>query len=174
MSNTPPNRKRPLALSNILFGLMIIAAGVVAYLYFFEDQFFQDGPEAPVCEEGHNELICVVNALKAQDLENVELGRYTASTNQLSQPGQVIEIGETNAFLFIYPGGTAEDAIALREADSARLDPATLQITARVSERPLNEGEDVHVYEHSNFILVVVGGTEDDLAKVEAAVDTLP
>lgn len=174
MSKTPPNRNRALALSNILFVLMIIAAGVVAYLYFVDDRFFQEGPEPPACEEGRNELICVVNALKEQDFENVELGRYTASTNQLSQPGQVIEIGETNAFLFIYPGGTAEDSIALREVDSAKLDPATLEISARISERPLNEGEEVHVYEQSNFILIVVGGSEDDLVKVQAAVDTLP
>lgn len=174
MSNTPPNRNRALALSNILFALMIIAAGVVAYLYFVEDQFFQEGPEPPACEEGHNELICVVNALKEEDLANVDLGRYTASANQLSQPGQVIEIGDVNAFLFIYTGGTGEDAIALRETDGAKLDPATLEITARISERPLNDGKEVHVFQHSNIILIVVGGSEDDLAKVEAAINTLP
>lgn len=174
MSNTPPNRNRALVLSNILFALMIVAAGVVAYLYFVDDRFFQEGPNPPACEEGRNELICVVTALKDQDLENVELGRYTASANQLSQPGQVIEIGEVNAFLFIYPGGTADDAIAAREAESAKLDPATLEITARISERPLNEGEEIHVYEQSNFILIVVGGSEEDLAKVQSAVDSLP
>lgn len=174
MSTPPPNRSRALALSNILFALMIVAAGVVAYLYFVDNRFFQEGPNPPACPEGRNEFICVVNALKDQDFDKVDPGRYTASANQLNQPGQVIEINDINAFLFIYPDATSEQAIAAREADAEDLDPATLQITARISERPLNEGEEIHIYQHSNFILVVVGGSDEELAKIEAAVQSLP
>lgn len=161
-------------LSNILFVLVLIAAAVVGYLYFFDDRFFNEGPEAPACEAGRNQLICVITALKEQDFDRVEPGRYTASTNQLSQPGQVIEINKLNAFLFIYPGATGQDGIQLREADSAKLDPDTLQITARISDRPLNKGEDIHVFEHSNIILILVGGTDAEVANVQAAIDTLP
>lgn len=174
MSTPPPNRSRALALSNILFALMLVAAGVVAYLYFVDDRFFQEGPEPPACEQGRNELICVVQALKAQDLERVEPGRYTASANQLSQPGQVIEINEINAFLFVYPDATGDEAVAAREADGADLDVETLQITARISERPLNEGEEITVIQQSNVILIVVGGSDDELAAINAAMDTLP
>lgn len=172
--STTPNNRRALALSNILFALMVVAAGVVAYLYFVEDRFFQEGPNAPACEQGRNEFICVVNALKDQDLDRVEPGRYTATANQLSQPGQVIEINELDAFLFIYPDATGEAAIEAREADGADLDPASLQITARISERPLNEGEDVHIYQQSNVILIVVGGSDDELSQIQSALDTLP
>lgn len=161
-------------LSNILFALVVISAVVVGYLYFFDDRFFNEGPEAPACEAGRNQLICVINALKEQDFDRVEPGRYTASTNQLSQPGQVIEINKLNAFLFIYPAATGEAGIKLREADSANLDPDSLQITARISERPLNEGEEIHIFEHSNVILVLVGGTDAEVAQVQAAIDTLP
>ena len=174
MSTPPPNRSRALALSNILFALMVVAAGVVAYLYFVEDRFFQEGPEPPACEQGRNELICVIQALKAQALDRVEPGRYTATANQLSQPGQVIEINEINAFLFIYPNATGDQAVAARETDATDLDAETLQITARISERPLNEGEDIHIYQQSNVILIVVGGSDDELAKIEAALETLP
>lgn len=173
MSNSP-NRKRALALSNFLFALMAIAAGVVAYMYFVDDRFFQEGPKPPACENGRNEFICVVNALKDQDLERVEPGRYTATANHLTQPGQVIEINELDAFLFIYPAATGEDAIAAREADAEDLDPETLLITARISERPLNEGQEIHVYQQSNFILIVVGGSEEELSEIEAAVQSLP
>lgn len=174
MSTPPPNRNRALALSNILFALMVVAAGVVAYLYFVEDQFFQEGPEPPACEQGRNELICVIEALKSQDLDRVEPGRYTATANQLSQPGQVIEINEINAFLFIYPDATGTEAVAARETDGADLDAETLEITARISERPLNEGGAIEVYQQSNVILIVVGGSDDELASIEAAMDTLP
>jgi hypothetical protein len=172
--STSPNRKRALALSNILFALMLVAAGVVAYLYFVDGAFFQEGPPPPACEAGRNEFICVIYALRDQDLDRVEPGRYTASANQLTQPGQVIEINKLNAFLFIYPAASPAEAIAAREADAADLDPETLQITARISDRPLNEGQEIHIYQQSSYILIVVGGSDEELAKIEAAVQSLP
>lgn len=174
MATPPPNRSKAVALSNLLFALVLIAAAVVAYLYFFDNRFFNEGPEAPTCEHGRNELICVVNGLRAEDVKDVDLGRYTATANQLDQPGQVIEIGDNNAFLFIYPAGTPEEAIAAREADGADLDAETLLITARISERPLNEGEEVHIFQHSNVILIYLGDNQDDIEKIQRAVDALP
>lgn len=174
MSNTPPNRSRAIALSNLLFALTLVAAVVVVYLYFFDDRFFSEGPEAPACESGRNELVCVVNALKEQDFDRVEFGRYTASADQLSQPGQVVEIDDMNGFLFVYPAATGEQGVAAREADGANLDPETLMITSRTSDRPLNEGEDVYVVQHSNIIFILVGGTESDHAKVQEAIESLP
>jgi hypothetical protein len=174
MSTPSPQRSRALALSNILFALMVVSAGVVAYLYFVEDRFFQEGPEPPACEQGRNELICVVQALDGQELDRVDPGRYTATANQLSQPGQVIEVNDINAFLFIYPAASGDEAVAARQADASDLDAETVQITARISDRPLNEGQDVHIFEQSNVILIVVGGSDDELSQIEAAMDTLP
>ncbi|MCA9834046.1 MAG: hypothetical protein KC435_08880 [Thermomicrobiales bacterium] len=174
MSTKPPQRKKAVLLSNVLFALMLVAAGVVAYLYFFDNRFFNEGPEAPACESGQNELICVLNALKDQDFDRVEPGRYTASANQLTQPGQVIEIDKLNAFLFVYPAATGDAAIAEREADAADLDAATLEITSRVAENPLTDGEEVHVFQQSNVILILVGGTDEEVQMVQAAMETLP
>lgn len=174
MSNPAPNRKRTVLLSNVLFALVLIAAAVVAYLYFFDNRFFNEGPAEPACDTGRSELECVIIALRAQDFDRVEPGRYTARADQLSQPGQVIEINEQNAFLFIYPAATLEEGTALRESDSAKLDPNTVQITARTSERPLNEGEDIHIFEQGNVILIMVGGSETDVSQVQAAIDSLP
>lgn len=174
MSNTPPNRSRAIVLSNLLFALTFLAAGVVVYLYFFDDRFFTDGPEPPVCEAGPNELACVVEALKHQDFDRVDYGRYTVSANHLSPPGQVIEINDKNGFVFVYPAATREEGIAAREADGANLDPETLVITTRTADRPVNEGEDAFVVQHNNFIFVFVGGTDSENAMVQEAVESLP
>lgn len=174
MSNTPPNRKRAIMVSNILFALTLVAALVVVYLYFFDDRFFSDGPEPPACDTNSSELACVVAALDEQDFDSVEYGRYTASADQLSQPGQVVVIDGMNGFVFVYPAASLEEGVQLREADGANLYPETLVITSRTSERPLSEGEDLYVVQHSNIIFVLVGGTEDDHAKVQEAVESLP
>ena len=174
MSNTPPNRSRAILLSNVLFALTFVAAAVVVYLYFFDDRFFSDGPEPPVCEVGSSELACVVTALRGQDFDHVDYGRFTASADQLSQPGQVVEIDDMIGFVFVYPAPTVQEGIDMREADGTNLDPDTVMITSRTSERPLNEGEDVYVVQHGNIIFILVGGTEDDNAKVQQAIESLP
>lgn len=174
MSNRPPNRSRAILVSNVLFALTLVAALVVVYLYFFDDRFFTEGPDAPACESGPNELACVVEALKLQDFDRVEYGRYTASADQLTPPGQVIEINDHNGFVFVYVAATDEEAEAMREAEGANLDPDSLVITSRTSERPLNEGEDVYVVQHRNFIFVLVGGSESENNKVQEAIESLP
>lgn len=174
MSQAPPNRNRAIMLSNVLFALTLVAAGVVVYLYFFDDRFFSDGPEPPACDISSSELACVVAALREQDFEHVDYGRFTASADQLSQPGQVVQIDDMNGFVFVYPAATAEEGVEMREADGANIDPDSIVITSRTSERPLNENEDVFVVQHSNIIFILVGGTEDDHAKVQEAIETLP
>lgn len=174
MAKTPPNRSRAILLSNVLFALMLVAAGVVAYLYFVDDRFFNDGPQAPACDVSSSELACVVTALRTQDFGHVDYGRYTATSDQLSQPGQVVEINDAVGFVFVYPAATVEEGIALREADSADLNPETMQITARTSERPLNEGKDIFVVEHNNIIFILVGGTDSENQMAQTAIESIP
>lgn len=174
MSNTPPNRNRAIMLSNVLFALTLVAAGVVVYLYFFDDRFFSEGPEPPACDVSSSELACVVAALREQDFDHVDYGRFTASADQLSQPGQVVQINDLSGFVFVYPAATTEEGVALRESDGANLDPDSIVITSRTSDRPLNEGEDVFVVQHSNIIFILVGGTESENAMVQEAIESLP
>lgn len=174
MSNTSPKRNRSIVISNILFALTFVAAGVVAYLYFVDDRFFNDGPNPPACDENAGELACVVTALEQQDFDKVEYGRYTASADQLTPPGQVLEIDGLNGFVFVYPAATIEEGTAAREEDGANLDAETIVITSRTADRPLNENEDVFVVQHSNVIFILVGGTEEDRAMVQEAIESLP
>lgn len=170
---TRPSRTWAHRLSTILFIAAILFAAAAVYLYFTEDST-PDGPVAPTAEAGRNEFATVINALKDAGLDDVDPGRYTASANQLDQPGQVIEIGDVNAFVFIYPDADPEAAVAAREADAADIDPATLELSARTAERPLNDGLDTHVFEASNVIVVLAGGDDDLVSTVESAIESLP
>ena len=66
-----------------------------------------------------------------------------------------------NAFVFIYPDADPAAAVAAREADAADVDPATLELSSRTAERPLNDGLDTHVFEASNVIVVLAGGDDE-------------
>lgn len=168
-----PNRTWANHLSTILFIAAILFAAAAIYLYVAEDSS-PDGPVAPTAEAGRNEFATVINALEDAGLEDVQPGRYTATANQLEQPGQVIEIGDVNAFVFIYPDADPAAAVAAREADAADLDPETLQLSARTAERPLNEEGETHVFQASNVIVALVGGDEELVSTVRDAIETLP
>lgn len=179
MQTPPTNAPRPSSrtwanrLSTILFIAAILFAAAAIYLYVNEDST-PDGPVVPTAEAGRNEFATVIEALESAGLEDVEPGRYTASANQLEQPGQVIEIGEVNAFVFIYPDADPEAAVAAREADAADLDPETLELEARTAERPLNEGLETHVFQASNVIVVLAGGDDELVSTVQDAIESLP
>jgi hypothetical protein len=168
-----PSRTWANRLSTVLFAAAIIFAGLAVYLYFTEESSPQ-GPTVPTPESGRNEFANVVEALRDAGLENVDPGRYTATANQLEQPGQVIEIGDINAFVFIYPDADPDAAVASREADAADLDAGTLVLTSRQAERPLNEGEDTHIFQKSNVIVILVGGDDELVTTVEDAINSLP
>lgn len=173
VTSSRPNRTWANRLSTILFIAAILFAAAAVYLYFMEDSS-PDGPVAPTAEAGRNEFATVINALKDAGLDDVDPGRYTATADQLDQPGQVIEIGDVNAFVFIYPDADPAAAVAAREADAADLDPETLQLTARTAERPLNEDMETHVFQSSNVIVVLAGGDEDLVGTVQDAIESLP
>ena len=89
-------------------------------------------------------------------------------------PGQTIEIGDNNLFVFIYPDSDPEAAVAAREADAADLDPDTLELRSRSAERPLNENQDSHIFQSSNVIVILVGGDEELVSTVQDAIESLP
>lgn len=167
-----PDRRWANRLSTILFIAAILFAGAAVYLYFMEEGT-PDGPVAPTAEAGRNEYATVMNALTDAGLD-ADDGRYAATANQLEARGQVIEVGENNLFVFIYPDTDPAAAVAAREADAADLDPETLKLEARQAERPLNEGEETHVFQASNVIVILVGGDDELVSTVQDAIESLP
>lgn len=168
----PSPRRWPHLLSTVLFIAAIVFAAAAIYL-FIEGNDTPEGPERPVAEAGRNEFANVVTGLKDAGL-SAQPGRYSAETSQLTQPGQTIEVNDHNLFIFIYPDSNGDQAIADREADAADLDPATIELTSRSAERPLNEGEDVHIFQGSNVIAILVGGDEDLVSTVGDVIASLP
>ncbi len=168
-----PSRTWASRLSTILFIAAILFAAAAVYLFVTEDNS-PDGPIPPTAAAGRNEFATVINALKDAGLENVDPGRYTATADQLEQPGQVIEIGDVNAFVFIYPDADPQAAVAAREADASDLDPATVKLSSRTAERPLNDGLETHVFQASNVIVVLAGGDDALVSTVQNAIESLP
>lgn len=165
-----PDRRWANRLSTVLFIASLLFGAAAVYLYVTEDD--TGAPAPPTAEAGRNEYVTVMNALEAQDL-SVDDGRFQGKADQLTPPGQVINVNDVQLFVFIYPG-EPEDAIAAREADAEDLDPETVQITARQADRPLNEGQETRVFQASNIIVILVGGDEETVSEVEAAIESLP
>lgn len=165
-------RRWPHLLSTLLFIAAIGFAAVAVYLYI-EGENTPSGPEPPTAEAGRNELASVLGGLNNAGLD-AEYGRYSAEANQLDQPGQTIEVNGHNLFVFIYPAADGERAVADRKADAADLDPETLTLQSRSAERPLNEGKEVHVFQGSNVIAVLVGGDDELVTSVGDVIASLP
>jgi hypothetical protein len=167
-----PRRRGAHLLSTLLFIAAIGFAAAAVYLYLNDDS--TDGPPPPAAAEpGRNEAANVMAGLKAAGLDP-KYGRYSVETNQLSQPGQTIEIDDVNFFIFIYPDADGRAAIAAREADAADVDPATMTLQSRSAERPLVDGEELHVFQGSNIVGVLVGGDGDLVQKVQDVIESLP
>ena len=171
-SSSLPARRWPHLLSTILFIAAIAFAGAAVYLYLNEDAS-PSGPARPAAEPGRNEFAHVVGGLNDAGL-HAQPGRYSAEANQLTQPGQTIEVDGQNLFVFIYPDASGPAAVADREADAADLDPETLVLTSRSAKRPLSEGEDLHIFQGSNVVAILVGGDETLISAVGDVIASLP
>lgn len=171
-SSRLPERRWPHLLSSLLFVAAIVFAGAAVYLYLEGDDT-PSGPERPAAESGRNEFANVVTGLTDAGL-HAQPGRYSAETSQLTQPGQTIEVEGQNLFIFIYPDADGAAAIADREADAADLDAETIELTSRSAERPLNDGEDVHIFQGSNVVAILVGGDDELVSTVEDVISSLP
>lgn len=170
--NRPSGRRWPHLLSTILFIAAIGFAVAAVYLYI-EGENTPSAPERPTTQPGRNEFASVVDELNDAGL-TANPGRYTATANQLDQPGQTIEVNDHNLFVFIYPDADGDRAIADREADASDLDADTVVLTSRSAERPLNEGEEVHIFQGSNVIAVLVGGDDELVQTVGDVIASLP
>lgn len=171
-ASRPTQRRWAHLLSTVLFIAAIAFAAAALYFYLTQEDS-PEGPPRPAAEAGRNEFAHVVGGLNDAGVE-AKPGRYSAEANQLTQPGQTIEVNGQNLFVFIYPDAEGAAAVADREADAADLDPATLELASRSAERPLNDGEELHVFQNSNVIAVLVGGDDDLVQTVQDVINSLP
>jgi hypothetical protein len=170
----PKSRRASHILSMVLF-VAAIGFAAAAVIVWYRDQSSPDNETTPpTAEAGVYGLINVLTALQDADIE-ADYGRSpaTAASNQLDQPGQNLRVGETNVFIFIFPGADAASATAARESAAASLDPATMTLQT-TSGQDVTNGEPLSIFEGANIIAVMVGGDADLQSDVQAVIEGLP
>ncbi|MFT4041490.1 MAG: hypothetical protein QM692_25120 [Thermomicrobiales bacterium] len=160
MTDPAPKAQKPKnTLSNILAVVAVVFALLAVVLYLRPNQGIAPIPTAA---PGANELINVVQALKAQDLNATQPQGLFVPAGALSVPGQGLEINGSPAFVFLFPDAGAAQGAALT-GDPAAIVPAALRGT------PTPEGER-RLTANSNVVLVMIGGDDATWQKVEAAI----
>ncbi|MGC4107933.1 MAG: hypothetical protein QM753_16540 [Thermomicrobiales bacterium] len=158
-------------LSSILFVAAIGFAAAAGYLYL-QDRNTPEPRVQPTAEPGHNDLGTVVESLKKGGVA-ADYGRGTGKSNQLTQPGQMITIGDDTLLVFIYLAGDQDAAVEARKADAAKIDSDTMTLTTP-SGRDLRGDKAVHVYQGSNVIAVLISDDPKLPAEVQTIIEALP
>lgn len=172
-SPAPKSRRVSNILSMILFLAAIGFAVAAVVIWYRDDNDSNDTPPIPTVESGVYGLINVLTALQEEGID-ADFGRSpaTVTSNQITQPGQNLRVGDTNVFIFIFPGADGEAAAAARAEAASQLDPETMTLVT-TSGQDVTNGAPLHVYEGANVIAVLVGGDPALQADVQRAIEGL-
>jgi hypothetical protein len=152
-------------LATALFALAAVLFILVAALYL-RDRFQEEPtPPPPPSEPGRAQLVNVVQALRAQGLKT-EYARQGVRIPELTAAGQGLVVNGTPLYVFLF-----EDP-ATREAEVSELDLTSLTLLSTLG-TPVASGS-LHTIQGSNVFAVLVGGSEDLITKVDAAITELP
>ncbi|MGB3329122.1 MAG: hypothetical protein WBA46_09230 [Thermomicrobiales bacterium] len=158
-------------LSTVLFIAAIGFAAAAGYLYL-QDRNTPPPRVQPTAEPGGNNLGSIVESLKHGGVD-ADYGRGTGKSNQLSQPGQMITIGGDTLLVFIYNDKNQAAAVSAREAEAAKLNPASITLTTP-SGRDLRGDKAVHVSQGSNVIAILISNDATLATKVQSVIEALP
>ncbi len=161
----PARRFTSNRLSTALFAIAAVLFIVVAVLYV-RDRFQEEPtPPPPPSDPGRAQLVNVVQALRAHGL-TVEYARQGVRIPELTAAGQGLVVNGTPLYVFLF-----EDP-ATREAEVSELDLTSLTLLSTLG-TPVAGGP-LHTTQGSNVFAVLIGGSEDLTAKVDAAITELP
>jgi hypothetical protein len=169
-----PKRRGPHILSTLLFVTAIGFAAVAAYLYWNEQEDDKNEPTPPPAISGQWGFGQVQNAFKEAGL-STEVGRTNGHADEFEGiPGQFITVNGTDVYIFIFSKTSEVDnPITKAEEVSNSIDPTTLKLTRASSGDVIGEGEELHVFQGSNIVAVMVGGESDDVDKVRQVIEGL-
>ncbi|MGH2533279.1 MAG: hypothetical protein ACRDJW_13350 [Thermomicrobiales bacterium] len=146
-------------------GAILIAMGIIYYQDRQDDG--NDFPPVPTAAAGDNQVSNVVAALRSEGLDvGFEIRPQTARSADLSEVGQGVQVNDAPLYLFIYPDP------ALREAESAEIDPATFDL-ASTAGTPVSL-EPVQIFAGSNVIAALYGSDDETAQQVATAIAGLP
>lgn len=158
-------------LSTLLFVAAIGFAAAAGYLYLQDRDEPKPQPQ-PTADPGQNNLGSIMKSLQDGGV-GADYGRGTGKSNQLTQPGQMIVIGDDTLLVFVYNGGTKDETIKERESDAAQIDTATMTLTTP-SGRDLKGDKAIHVFQGSNVIAIFISDDVATAGKVQAIIEALP
>jgi len=146
-------------------------AAAAGYLYL-QDRDEPNPPPQPTANPGQNNLGSIVKSLQDGGV-NADYGRGTGKSSQLSQPGQMITIGDDTLLIFVYNGDSKDQAIQERESESTQIDTATMLLTTP-SGRDLKGSKALHVFQGSNVIAIFISDDAATATKVQTVIEALP
>jgi len=152
----------------LLFAAMALVLVAIGVIYLRDRTEEEPMPPRPTSSAGSAEYVDVQEALVAQGLE-VTAGRRAIPVGVLSVPGQAFVVEDVPLYAFIYT------EVASREEEGASVDADEVLAAAPGSGTPGAGGAvEGHVAQHSNVLVVLAGGDEELVAKVERAVEGIP
>jgi hypothetical protein len=161
-----PGKRRGNALSN-LFAILAVVFAVIAIVLYVRNPGAGSGvAPIPTAAPGGNQIVNVVEALKAEGLTVAQPPGLFIPRGALDVPGQGVEIDGQPGFVFLYP-----------DADAARDDASGVVVDEVVPERiagqPAPAGER-RMALGSNVVVVMIGGDTETWQRVESVVAGLP
>jgi hypothetical protein len=127
---------------------------------------------SPPPTPGQIEAIDVVRALQAQGM-TVQQVQQGVPRGAFSAPGQGLTVDGEPVYLFIFPDpATAQREVAA--ADPFAVLPASAMPTPGRAEVPSPDAAPPMIVQGSNVAVAMPGGSDDQRAKVRAAIEGLP
>ncbi len=177
-SKQPGNRpqasgRRPLSASSIFFfGLAAVLAVLAVLLATGTVRIGPSTPPPPPPTPGQIKVIDVVRALEAQGLA-VQQAKQSVPLGELSAPGQGLTVDGETLYLFVFPDPTTARQ-EVEAADPYAVLPASAMSEADRAEIPTSDPPPPMIVQGSNVAVAMPGGSDEQRAKVRAAIEGLP
>lgn len=159
--------------SSIFFlGLSAVLAVLAVLLATGRVRFGPSTPPAPPPTPGQIKVIDVVRALEGQGFA-VQQVQQGVPRGAFSAPGQGLTVDGEPLYLFIFP----DPETAQREVETAdpyAVLPATAMPSPSREEIPTSDAAPPMIVRGSNVAVAMPGGSDDQRAKVRAAIEGLP
>ncbi|MGI8963597.1 MAG: hypothetical protein ACR2GI_03755 [Thermomicrobiales bacterium] len=172
-SSSVQRRRGPHILSIVLFVAALGFAAAAVYFWYSDNVENDDERSPPTAAAGMYSLVNVVTALDEAGLE-VDYGRSpaTANANQIDPPGQNLEVGDTNVYVFFFAGADASVAGLAREQAFRGVEPATMTLQT-ASGNDVSDGQPLTAFEGANVIAVLIGGDDELRDQVREVIEGL-